>query len=94
MENKKTNYRVNVHRVYNVELLIPASSAEEAKEIVEWSDVALDSIIGVAMTDPNTIQDEVITAYDNTNDLENILRVKAELISILGKDNPYIKSLN
>lgn len=58
-------YTIKVHRTYEVYIEVPATSAEEAKEIVEWSTPEIDAEIIREMSDPHTIIDEVITIHNN-----------------------------
>lgn len=96
MEPPQSIYRVSLSRVYYADLLIPATSMDDA--YIKASDLSPsinDNVINQQMNYQCEWDSQDVVVHDNTppGEARLVSRLKEQLTDLLGHNHPYIQEL-
>ena len=94
MEPPKSLYRVSVNRVYYADLLVSATSMDDA--YAKAYDCGLDDVISQQMKYQCEWDSQDVIVHENTppGEARLVSRLKEQLTDLLGHNHPYIQKLD
>jgi len=100
IEPPKSLYRVSINRVYYADILIPATSLDDAYtkayDLSKIDNVDLQDAIAMQMKHQDEWDSQDVIVHENTppGEARLVSRLKEQLTDLLGHKNPYIQELD